>query len=278
MRTALALASVALLTACHDGLWADLFDSLHPNLSDTGTVDTGTSVDDTGEGYVEPIGDPVVYFPFNVCGETTPEVLGSGLEAKLGAASCGGGDSLSDTLGGSWSSGTALVCSGAPHPVCATAPDHPLFEPREFTIAAWVASPDWWGCDGQHCTIVSKGNTDGYPVGYWLAVVDGTPRLNVQGHGGETSVWASQELEPNTWHHLTATYDGHTATLYVDGERSAAGPIGHGLEYGSERLEIGAIPNRHYTHNGPIDELTLWNAAMTRLEVAELYVSYLSAQ
>ncbi len=271
MRLGLIIVTVALTTACEQGgiQFSDVYGSEHS------PCDTGDTFNDAGDDEARgPLGQPVLYFPFDECSDTTPEAMGTGLDASLIAASCGAENALGDALGGGWLSGTALACSGGPNSACASAPDDPLFEPGEFTISAWVASADWSACGGGHCTIVSKGNTDNAPRGYWLAIIYGTPRLNVQGNGGETSVMATDPLSPNTWHHLTATFDGHTGTLYVDGAVSRSGQIPRGLEYGHEDFLIGAIANRNYVHNGHIDEVMLWDSAMTEAEVAELYDSY----
>jgi hypothetical protein len=216
-----------------------------------------------------------VYYPFDICSDTSPEALGTGLDATLHHGSCNASDSLSTSLGTSWSSGTALFCDG--QGPCAEAPDHPRFEPAQFTLSAWIYSDDFGLCSAgmdPTCTILSKANTD-YPAnGYWLALLGDSPRLVLSGGGMETDIWGMSMLNTSTWYHVVATFDGATGSLYLDGMLEASQPIIHDVDYGSESFLIGSITNRPFDFYGNIEEVTLRDYAMTAAEVAELYDAY----
>jgi hypothetical protein len=207
--------------------------------------------------------------------------MGTGLDAAMQRADCGAEDGLSTALGAPWSSGTALHGSSDPDGYAA-APDHPLFEPRELTLSAWVISPDWHGCgaspDGWgECSIVAKGNTD-EGNGYWLLVTGGRPRLTFAGAGSaEHDVFHGESrLDTNVWYHLVGTFDGTTGRLYVDGVPGEPSTVGFEVTYGDERFLIGGMINRNFNHIGHIEEVKLWHYAKTAAEVAALYHAYLA--
>jgi formylglycine-generating enzyme required for sulfatase activity len=224
--------------------------------------------------------DAVVYYPFDVCAGTSPEALGTGHDVTLaGDASCEARDALSTALGTRWSSGTALALDGIQDN--AVAPDDPIFEPAQFTLSAWIYSDDYWSCGqgsvNEPCTIVSKGNTEDPAAGYWFHVNgdedgDGTLSLVIAGSGGETHLPGSwRAVSASTWHHVVATFDGSWARIYLNGVLHGFQYVTHGIDYGAESFLVGNLTNREFEFNGLIDEVALWDYAMSEAEVAALY-------
>jgi len=74
-------------------------------------------------------------------------------------------------------------------------------------------------------------------------------------------VVSSPQLTVNTWHHVTATFDGASARLYVDGVLVGEGACS-GLTYPGEGsfLAIGVdFPGEDEYFDGLIDELRIYN-------------------
>lgn len=80
------------------------------------------------------------------------------------------------------------------------------------------------------------------------------------------------------WHHVALTYDGHVVRLYIDGVQvrnlfvPSADPDTTGkepLRIGAENLFAETAPRS--TFNGLIDEVRVWNRALTDVEIAEGY-------
>ncbi len=77
------------------------------------------------------------------------------------------------------------------------------------------------------------------------------------------------------WRHLVATYDGSFMRIYVDGSETGStaksGPVDYVTE--PEELSIGRFhdDNEDVSFDGQIDEVALWNRALTPAEVVELY-------
>jgi hypothetical protein len=73
------------------------------------------------------------------------------------------------------------------------------------------------------------------------------------------------DMTLNAWHHVVATWDGAKAYVYVDGKldmtpQNYAAPIDSSPTIG---LAIGGYGNNTYLFNGKIDEVKLYNRALT---------------
>jgi plastocyanin len=77
-------------------------------------------------------------------------------------------------------------------------------------------------------------------------------------------------IQPNTWYHAAVTYDGTTVTLYLNGqvENSAARFLNTFLD--ANGLTIGLRPGSA-VWNGQIDEVELFNRALSQAEIQAIY-------
>ncbi|MBI4227516.1 MAG: hypothetical protein HY600_04475, partial [Candidatus Omnitrophica bacterium] len=75
------------------------------------------------------------------------------------------------------------------------------------------------------------------------------------------------------WSHLVVTYDGSTYVIYGDGARTAAGAMTTSTVAGGT-LYIGQQRDNTLRYSGLMDEIALYNRALTGKEVWELYRSY----
>ena len=96
------------------------------------------------------------------------------------------------------------------------------------------------------------------------------------------STYVSSELrmnafDPNKWYHLVATWDGTTIKIYkngvhiVDADRSFSGSI-NSL---SANLNIGRHTDGTRYFDGRIDELRIWERALSPTEIEILYNNYM---
>jgi hypothetical protein len=232
-------------------------------------VDSGKN-GDSGEPVDIVVPSPVVYFAFDAC--PAVDVMGTGLEAtpQLDAA-CGDADGLSDAIGGTWSSGTSLVCDGDQDH--ARVEHDALLAPETWTLAAWVIVDG--DCSDHLCTVVSKANSDDESKGYWLSV-NGGVALAGYADGLETELFGPTQVASGVWHHVAATFDGDVGRVYLDGVYEAGSAIPHGVTYGEEPWLVGAMNGRlgRYDFPGRIDEVKLWDEALDAAQVAEVFATY----
>ena len=78
----------------------------------------------------------------------------------------------------------------------------------------------------------------------------------------------------NQWVHITVVYSGGTATLYLNGASQGSGAVSASLKDSAGPILIGASGNnttRVAYMNGSIDDVRLYNRALTAGEIAALY-------
>ena len=134
-----------------------------------------------------------------------------------------------------------------------------------MTVEAWVyptAISSWR-------TVVMKEQTGS--ASYWLYANNSSNRpANVINVGGsiKTLSAGSQQLPVNSWAHLASTYDGSTQKLYVNGalvgSRSQTGSIA--LSSGALSIGGNSVWGEYFT--GYIDEVRVYNRALTQTEIA----------
>jgi Concanavalin A-like lectin/glucanases superfamily len=150
-------------------------------------------------------------------------------------------------------------------------PDSPILEPANITLEAWVkrapgaASSEYLISKGADvCRFASYAFYTGNNKGLIFYISDG--KTYVESPDAGTSIWDDK------WHHIAGTYDSKMVKLYVDGKQIGATPttlsIGYGLPT-NDKFYIGGygtgcVPK----FRGDIDEVRVWNQALTDGEVA----------
>ena len=80
-------------------------------------------------------------------------------------------------------------------------------------------------------------------------------------------------VRPSGWVHVAVTYDGRAMALYINGKRDRTAAAPGGLALSDGPLEIGRSgPHKwHYGFMGVLDDVMLWNRALTEVEVLGLH-------
>lgn len=93
------------------------------------------------------------------------------------------------------------------------------------------------------------------------------PAVTVNTGGADQSLAGAQQLTLNTWTHLAATYDGTTLRLYVNGTQTSTRTVGGNLLTTAGALRIGgnAVWGEYFA--GRIDEVRIYNRALTASQV-----------
>jgi hypothetical protein len=150
-------------------------------------------------------------------------------------------------------------------------PSSPSLDVNYVTLAAWVNPSSYTA--GQR--IISKefttaapsevyslrfGRTDTSKIEFWWTV-----------NKVEYTVTSTVSIPLNEWTHVAATYDGSTAILYINGqinwiETGIPGTIRHN----DKPVYIGASQFSQAPFNGIIDEVLIYNEALSQAEVQGL--------
>ena len=91
-------------------------------------------------------------------------------------------------------------------------------------------------------------------------------------HHGGNQLMGSVPINPDTWYQVAATYDGTTQRFYVNGNLDASAV--RDLNTGSGNVKIGKQPDWSGAYfKGAIDEVGIWDKALTATEISALYNS-----
>lgn len=134
-----------------------------------------------------------------------------------------------------------------------------------FTISVWL-NPS--ATQAAFATPISKSGA------YWLEH-SGTANQNQYvwyvNNGADRQVGAHVAITAATWSQLVLTYDGTTASSYLNGSQSQSFAVASPITVNANDLVLGNRTGFTRFYNGSMDEFGLWNRALTSDEVASLY-------
>jgi len=78
-------------------------------------------------------------------------------------------------------------------------------------------------------------------------------------------------LSPNRWYHIVMTYDGSFLRSYVDGVNDGTLSYTGNIRISGFPLLIGRYGNPHSTFRGMIDDVRIYNRALSTTEIQQLY-------
>ena len=138
-------------------------------------------------------------------------------------------------------------------------PDHPDLEPMSaITLEAWVNFSPNLLCN----SIIGKG----YLASYWMGVCGTTFTSWI---GGELIETVQIEVPIDTWVHLAMTSDGTTRRHYINGSLVSEEPELGSLINNTNPVQIGKDPDWFVNYDGAIDEVRLWNRALSTEEIRD---------
>jgi parallel beta-helix repeat protein len=141
----------------------------------------------------------------------------------------------------------------------------------QMTLSGWVYprgpnADSWTQFDG-FFGFRNNNDADFYLLQLGAYKVEG--RLRVSGGGEFTIITAENSIISETWHHLALTYNGSNIILYIDGIEAGSTEASGQITNESVPLKIGslAFDNTNFDLDGQVDEVSLWNLALTEQEI-----------
>jgi hypothetical protein len=133
-----------------------------------------------------------------------------------------------------------------------------------MTLEAWV-KPSALGTIWR--TVLFKEAPGGIVYSLYANQDTGVPVGQVEIGGGERSATGSAVLALNAWTHLAATYDGANVRLYVNGTLVRTTPTTGSMTASTGVLRIGGNSVWAEWFSGLIDEVRVYNRALTASEI-----------
>ncbi len=139
-----------------------------------------------------------------------------------------------------------------------------------FSFTMWVKlNPT----NTYQCVIAKT--ADGLTENYTGYLMDSTKVFWTRFTSGGATKWGFQKfgvtpITDDTWHHLAGTYDMKSVKSYVDGKVEADAPFEGKPDVNIGPLTIGACTGMPYPVNGIIDEVALFNVALTEDDIKNI--------
>ncbi|UBU10721.1 LamG-like jellyroll fold domain-containing protein [Nonomuraea gerenzanensis] len=131
-----------------------------------------------------------------------------------------------------------------------------------MTIEAWVrpSSVSGWR------TVVMKRHSGGLAYALSAGAPDQRPHARIHTTAA-ADLPGTAALPVNTWSHLAATYDGTTLRLYVNGAQVAQQAVSGAIRTDGSSLRIGGNGLLNQVFSGQIDEVRIYNRALTAAQL-----------
>ena len=190
-----------------------------------------------------------------MCGKWANDVSGNGNNGIIYGAT-----SIADRLG---NANSAYSFNGADDYV-KTADSQSLNITGDLTISAWIRAKEPGAIIFSNMLEILA--HDGYSLR--LDFLSG----KILFWSGNATLLGQTPVNTDSWTHVAVTLSGTTATSYVDGVFDASGTVGVPTSSGVDQT-IGASYTPFYFWNGSIDDVRVYNRALSYSEIGTLYAS-----
>jgi len=149
--------------------------------------------------------------------------------------------------------------------------DNANLDVSQITIEAWLNPSNL--VEGS--PILQKGSSDSGGYAFQTTNSPTGPANGLQfviwiGGAQYTLQTPANVLALNTWQHVAATFDGSTMTIYVNGVQQASSSVSGSIDTDTtDPLVMGL--NNGSDWNGSIDEVSLYNRALTSTEIQSIF-------
>lgn len=142
-----------------------------------------------------------------------------------------------------------------------------------FTVEGWIRNSDDWGRP-----IAEWNSGSAYGVHFWQSIVtSGDLFANIVDTAGNNHYFYSGAVLPGIGqlYHVALTYDktSGNAIIYLDGAQVALQSIGNITPQTTYDLYLGARASNTDRWEGDLDEMSVYNRALSASEVAAIYDS-----
>ena len=173
-------------------------------------------------------------------------------------------------------SGSAFTYDGVDDGVSCP-PNAALYGTNAVTMEAWFKIPVHVTAY-DHKMVLQNQNSANYMS---LIGNSSVPMMSLRIDGTQRTLYSNFTPELNTWYHFVGTYDGSVLRIYINGVLRNTSPAYPGVVtyYSTYGFFIGRNYNAsNYRFNGSIDEVAIYNRALTQAEILANYNSQSSRE
>ncbi|MFA6432514.1 MAG: LamG domain-containing protein [Candidatus Paceibacterota bacterium] len=155
-----------------------------------------------------------------------------------------------------------------------------LNTPSAVTLSAWVKSGfNFNSVSSLMFAVISRMQSSNPFPGYELGIggnylsAGNKAYFNAGGTFNPNVILGTTAVNDGKWHHLVGKYDGTKSYIYVDGILQNSADKTNNMNLATEFLDIGVGYDRgaNSYFNGSIDDVRVYNRALSATEVAQLY-------
>ena len=132
-----------------------------------------------------------------------------------------------------------------------------------MTLEAWVRP----AVAGGWRTAIAKDQPGNLAYGMYTNTNGTFPGGEISVGGSQRSLNGTSTLPVGSWSHVAATYDGATLRIFVNGTQSAQLAVAGSIATSSSALHIGGNGVWGEWFNGTIDEVRVYNRALSAAEL-----------
>ncbi|MDN3491542.1 LamG-like jellyroll fold domain-containing protein [Winogradskyella bathintestinalis] len=136
----------------------------------------------------------------------------------------------------------------------------------QITLEASVYSTQLTGENN----IITKFGDSVYRDSYLLRTINGVVYFDLKINDTWVSVNSISAIPLNTWSHISAVYNGTSMKLYINGVPNTTVPQTGNIDVSTSTVKIGKW-NGSNSFNGNIDEVRIWNIAISDSDILDNY-------
>lgn len=162
---------------------------------------------------------------------------------------------------GNWSAGNTLNLSGSTNPFFAS-------NTTSRSYSFWIQANSW---SNAVRPVRDRTTTGIFDVQYYTASTEFQARY-YDGVASAYKVTNISGLSTGVWYYVVSTWNGTTATLYINGTAIQSTEVGTPNNAGTaSSFRLGTDENGASLFDGMIDDFSVWNESLTQATITELY-------
>lgn len=142
-----------------------------------------------------------------------------------------------------------------------------------MSVSAWIKWTINPTTGVAYANIVNKNNDNQYRLQH--NITNSKFEFGVKANSGSSYVTSTTTPLVGVWYHLVGTWDGNFIKIYVNGALEQTGARAGTMPSSTKPLKIGSFSDDYRYFNGIIDEVSLWDRALSQEEVTQIYSSNL---